>query len=84
MKALNHVQRTYPAVTLSLLRFVVGWIFLIEGSGKLFGWFGGAGIEMTSTFYDHMKIPFSPYHATFVATTEFIGGICFVTGFLTQ
>jgi putative oxidoreductase len=65
-----------------LLRCVTGIILFVVGSGKVFGWFGGFGIDVTLQFYlkSGIAYPFA-YMSIF---TEFIGGILFTIGLLTR
>lgn len=70
------------SVGLLLLRAVLGIIFIAHGSQKLFGWFGGPGIEGTVGFMAGMGIPaFFAYLAIF---TEFFGGLAVLFGLLTR
>ncbi len=75
---------TNRAFSLTFLRIILGTILFIEGSGKLWGWFGGNGLEQTRVFYDQLRIPFSPYHALIVASIETFGGAMLVLGLLTR
>ena len=56
---------------------------IAHGAQKMFGWFGGKGLEGTANvFYEKLGIPeFLAYIASF---TEFFGGIFLITGFLTR
>lgn len=69
---------TPPAVDLSLLlmRVIVGIIFMAHGAQKLFGAFGGQGMEAV---VDNMGIIGYP-----VAVGEFFGGLGLVIGFLAR
>jgi putative oxidoreductase len=67
-----------PAVDFSLfiLRVIVGVIFMAHGAQKLFGAFGGAGLE--ATVKDMGTLGY------FVAVGEFFGGLGLIVGFLTR
>ena len=45
-------------IPILLLRLVVGLLFLGHGTQKLFGWFGGNGLNATGEFFE--KIGFMP------------------------
>ena len=71
------------AVSLLLLRVILGVIFFAHGSQKVMGWFGGYGMTGTvGAFKNYMHIP-APlaYLASF---TEFFGGIFMIFGLLTR
>jgi putative oxidoreductase len=65
-----------------LLRIVMGIIFFGLGAGKVFGWFGGFGLEMTLQFYTDTGIP-TPF-AYLSIFTELIGGFLLILGLLTR
>ncbi len=67
-----------PAVNVALLavRVVAGVIFAAHGSQKLFGAFGGQGLEATVTMRGVIGYP--------VAVGEFFGGLGLILGFLTR
>ncbi len=70
-------------ISLLLLRFVLGLILFVAGAGKVFGWFGGQGIEFTiRTFATKMGIP-APL-AYLSCYTELIGGFLLIVGLLTR
>ena len=83
-KLINAVQKTNAGFTVSLMRIGMGWILFTEGSGKLWGWFHGPGIASTIAFYDHLHVPFSPFHGYIVGCIEFICGILFLAGLFTR
>jgi putative oxidoreductase len=66
-----------------LLRGVLGVVFVAHGAQKLFGWFGGAGIDGTAAFFKSIDIPAPHFFAVFVGLTEFGGGLLLVAGLLT-
>ena len=80
---LTGTNGTLASVGVLLLRCAVGVILFVVGAGKVFGWFGGYGLEATiHAFVTIFKIP-GPlaYLSTF---TEFIGGVLLIVGFLTR
>lgn len=67
---------------LFLLRIVLGIIFIAHGGQKVFGWFGGYGLEGTAGFMATLGIPKAlSYLASF---TEFFGGLAMIAGLLTR
>ena len=66
------------------LRWVVGPLFVGHGTQKLFGWFGGHGLEGTSQFFEG-KLGLKPgkRHATAAGASEAIGGVLLTLGALT-
>jgi putative oxidoreductase len=66
-----------------VLRVVLGAVFVAHGGQKLFGWFGGTGIDGTSAFFNRVGIPASQAFAYVVGITEFFGGVLPLAGHLT-
>lgn len=82
-KILTETNTNLLSVCLLLLRCAVGIILFVAGSGKVFGWFGGAGMEMTvRTFVTQLGIP-APL-AYLSSFTELIGGFLLIVGLLTR
>ncbi|HEV2427179.1 MAG TPA: DoxX family protein [Acidimicrobiales bacterium] len=72
-------------VALLLGRLSLGWIFFHYGSGKLFAWFHGPGIHVTSLFFAntaHLRP--GGFFAVFGGILEFGGGIALALGLLTR
>ena len=66
-----------------MLRVVIGLLFLGHGSQKLFGWFGGHGIEGTGGFLQSLGFrPGRPF-AALGGLSEFGGGLLLVLGLFT-
>ena len=82
MKLLTETNVTLFNLGILLLRATIGIIFFGIGAGKVFGWFGLPGLEMTLQFYANMGIP-APL-AYLSMFTEFIGGILLIVGLLTR
>lgn len=70
-------DRTAVDVSLFVLRLVVGIIFMAHGAQKLFGAFGGHGLEAT---VKGMGVPLG----YLVPIGEFFGGLGLVVGILTR
>jgi putative oxidoreductase len=66
-----------------LMRGVLGVVFVAHGAQKLFGWFGGGGIDGTAGFFGSINIPAPHFFAVIAGLTEFFGGIMIVVGLLT-
>ncbi len=67
-----------------LIRFFTGLILMPHGAGKLFGWFGGRGIEGTAAGFAKMGLEPALPLATLVGMTEFFGGLFLAIGLLTR
>ncbi|GFH73554.1 hypothetical protein Sdia_43220 [Streptomyces diastaticus subsp. diastaticus] len=68
---------------LLLLRIAVGAIMAAHGAQKLFGWFGGGGIDGTAQFFTSVGYPAGETMATVAALTETFGGLALILGLLT-
>ncbi len=66
-----------------ILRGVVGPLFFGHGTQKLFGWFGGHGIEGTSGFFEQLGLRPGKRHATAAGWSEAAGGALLTLGALT-
>jgi putative oxidoreductase len=82
MKLLTVTNAKLLNVCILLLRCTVGVILFGVGLGKVFGSFGGYGLESTIQHYATIGIP-APlaYLSTF---TELIGGFLLIVGLLTR
>ena len=65
------------------IRGVVGPLFIGHGTQKLFGWFGGHGIERTGGTFESMGLKPGKRHATAAGAAEALGGAMLMTGTLT-
>lgn len=67
-----------------VLRVTVGVILAAHGAQKLFGWFGGYGLEGTGQWME--SVGFAPGYlmALLAGLAEFGGGIALVLGLLTR
>lgn len=78
---LHKLLKTSNDLTLTLARLVLAAIFFGHGSQKVFGWFGGMGIDGTLAFFQRtMDIP-APL-TVLVMFTEMAGAAGMVSGLL--
>ncbi|MEO3867158.1 DoxX family protein [Rheinheimera fenheensis] len=66
------------------LRVPVGIIFAAHGAQKLFGWFGGYGLEGTGGWMDSIGLSPGIVMAFLAGAAEFFGGIALILGLLTR
>lgn len=71
-------------VGLLLLRLTLGAIFVAHGSQKLFGAWGGGGIEGTGQFFAQNGLKPGEALAVLAGTGELVGGILLALGLLTR
>ncbi len=69
-------------VGLLILRIALAAVFIAHGGQKMFGWFGGKGLEATIAGMGQMGIPSAL--AFLAAFTEFFGGLAVLVGLLTR
>ena len=66
------------------LRLALGIVFLMHGSQKLLGLFGGPGISGTQGFMDSLGVPLAGLFGIIVASVEFFGGLLVLLGLFTR
>lgn len=82
IKLLTATNTRLLSICILLLRCTVGIILFIVGAGKVLGWFGGQGLELT--IQNYAKTGFLAPLAYLSSFTEFIGGLLLIVGFLTR
>lgn len=82
MGLLTGTNKTLISISILLLRLVLGGILFVAGAGKVFGWFGGMGLEATLESFTQMG--FSAPLAHLSNYTELIGGLLIAIGLLTR
>src|SRR2546428_9589935 len=70
-------------LALTIIRVAVGLIVAGHGAQKLFGVFGGQGLDRWSAAVASMGFAQPRMFATLVAFTEFFGALMLAAGFLT-
>jgi len=83
-KLLNKIMTSNLVLSSFILRVPLGLILAAHGAQKLFGWFGGYGLEGTGQWME--SIGFAPGYvmALLAGSGEFFGGIALVVGLLTR
>jgi putative oxidoreductase len=66
------------------LRLPIGLILAAHGSQKLFGWFGGYGLEATGQFMGSIGLQPGFLMALLAGSAEFFGGVLIMLGLLTR
>ncbi len=67
-----------------LIRFMAGLFLIPHGAQKLFGWFGGGGLEGTAGWFAKIGLEPAMPLAVLAGATEFFGGILIAIGLLTR
>ena len=71
------------ATGLLILRVVIGALFVGHGTHKLFGWFGGHGLDGTARFMESLRYRNGRVAAVAAGLAETAGGLLLILGFLT-
>jgi putative oxidoreductase len=66
-----------------IARVAIGGLFAGHGAQKLFGWFGGSGVEGTAETMDKLELQPGRRHATAAGLSEALGGTLLALGALT-
>jgi len=70
----------YASIGLLAVRLVFGLTFAAHGTQKLFGWFGGYGIEGTGGFFESVGIKPGKPMVVLAGISEIAGGLLFALG----
>lgn len=66
------------------LRLPLGIIFIAHGAQKLFGWFGGYGLEGTGQYMASLGLNPGYLMALLAGSAEFFGGLALIVGLLVR
>ena len=77
-------KETLINVSMLVLRLILGGIMLIHGAQKLFGMFGGMGLDGTSKIVESLGFGIPHIMAIAWASIEFLGGLFLVFGILVR
>jgi putative oxidoreductase len=75
---------TQAGYGITLLRIVTGLTFAAHGAQKLFGWFGGYGLEGVAQWMESIGITPGYLMAALAGSAEFFGGLALVVGLLVR
>ena len=81
IKALFDTRGGYAALA---LRVPVGLILSAHGAQKLFGWFGGGGVQGTAQWLTSIDLEPGLLMALLAGGAEFFGGLALIFGLLTR
>src|SRR6266404_4141634 len=70
-------------IGLLLLRLTLGLTLAAHGTQKLFGWFGGPGLDAIGQFFEMLGFSPGRRHALMAGLAETGGGLLLALGFLT-
>lgn len=80
IKINNNVQRGMTDAGLLGMRLMLGVVFMYHGSQKLFGAFGGSGIDGFAGFLASIGVPLPTLNAYMAGGAEFFGGLLLAAG----
>ncbi|MDK1475681.1 DoxX family protein [Streptomyces sp. 549] len=83
LPAADAPSRSAHDVGLLVLRIALGLVMAAHGAQKLFGWFGGGGLDGTAAFFGSVGYPAADTMALVAAVTETFGGLALALGLLT-
>lgn len=78
----NYPDPTARSVGLLIARFVIGPLMAAHGAQKLFGWFGGYGLNATGEFMAQLGFTPGRRFAAAASITEVVSGLLITLGFL--
>lgn len=85
MKSLmNSLLPTAPGLDALSLRIGTGVVFAAHGAQKLFGWFGGYGLEGTAGWMSSVGLEPGMLMAALAGSAEFFGGLLLIVGLLVR
>jgi len=81
---IQRIVHTQPAWAPVVLRITAGMIFAAHGGQKLFGWFGGSGLEGASREMESFGLGPGYLMALLAGSAEFFGGLALMPGALVR
>jgi putative oxidoreductase len=82
--SLKSLFSTRAGYGITVLRIIVGIIFMAHGSQKLFGMFGGYGLEGTGQYMASLGLNPGYLMALLSGSAEFFGGLALFLGLLAR
>lgn len=84
MSIIDKTLATNHSFSALALRLPLGIIFAAHGAQKLFGWFGGYGLEGTGQWMESIGLGPGVLMAALSGSAEFFGGLALILGLLTR
>jgi len=81
---INRISHTNTGLDSITLRLGAGIIFAAHGAQKLFGWFGGYGLEGTAGWLDSIGLGPGLLMASLAGGAEFFGGLLLIIGLMVR
>ena len=81
---LHDIFKTDSSLAALILRVCLGLALIPHGAQKLFGWFGGYGLEGTGQWMASIGLEPGMLMAALAGSAEFFGGLALVLGLLTR
>lgn len=81
---INTLTTTTTGLDTVPIRIGAGAIFAAHGAQKLFGWFGGYGLEGTAGWMNSIGLEPGLLMATMAGSAEFFGGLLLIVGLLVR
>jgi putative oxidoreductase len=82
--ALGPIYQKLDCVALPMLRVAMGVILFPHGAQKLFGWFGGRGLDAFAVTFGNLGYKPGLFWAVVVGLTEALGGLLLALGLFTR
>ena len=82
--AIDNILDSKAGVDTLPLRVGAGVVFAAHGAQKLFGWFGGYGLEGTGAWMDSIGLSPGYLMALMAGGAEFVGGLMLILGALVR
>ncbi|MBR7890294.1 DoxX family protein [Marinomonas sp. A79] len=83
-QTVHNILKSEAGVAALALRVPVGIILVAHGAQKLFGWFGGYGLEGTGQWMASIGLEPGYLMALLAGSAEFFGGLALILGLLTR
>ncbi len=83
-QTLHRILKSDAGMAALILRVPVGIILAAHGAQKLFGWYGGYGLEATGQWMASIGLEPGYLMALLAGSAEFFGGLALVLGVLTR
>jgi putative oxidoreductase len=81
---IKSVVATQAGYGLTVLRVIAGLTFAAHGAQKLFGWFGGYGLDGVAQWMESIGLTPGYLMALLAGSAEFFGGLALIFGLLAR